>query len=148
MAGIGAAFSLLIANIEKVSQFISLAYVRFAMLLLLVGLVASVIARFLSAMVSAALGGYEAGTALGKEITESGKPFDLDLFLKEFERGLFPLQRWFARKSIEKAKSGFRCQRPHARKVVASPSNGYFHRGAVGYSRGRRASGWSEDPVA
>lgn len=66
IAGVGAAFSLLIANAEKVSQFICVSYIRTALLLLLSGLVISIVARLLSAMVSASLGSYAAGGALKK----------------------------------------------------------------------------------
>lgn len=106
IAGVGVAFSLLIANVEKVSQFICASYVRTALLLLLVGLVISVMARLLSAMVSASLGSFKVGNALAKKITDSGRPFDVNVFITEFERGLFPYQRWLTKKSLTKAKAG------------------------------------------
>lgn len=106
MAGIGVAFSLLLANAEKVSDFILGSHIRYALLLLLVCLVISVFARLLSALVSSALGGHEAGTILAKEIVSSGQPFDVNLYITEFERGLFPFQRWLARQTLDKAKSG------------------------------------------
>lgn len=106
IAGVGAAFSLLIANVEKVSPFICVSYVRTALLLLLIVLVISVVARLLSAMVSASLGSYKAGVALKKQITDSGRPFDANVFITEFERGLFPYQRWLSKKPMAKAKAG------------------------------------------
>jgi hypothetical protein len=106
MAGIGVAFSLLLANVEKVSDFVFASHIRYALLLLLVCLVISVFARLLSALVSSALGSHEAGAVLAKEIASSGQPFDVSLYIAEFERGLFPFQRWLARKTLEKAKSG------------------------------------------
>jgi hypothetical protein len=106
MAGIGAAFSLLLANVEKVSEFILASHIRYALLLLLVCLVISVFAKLLSALVSSALGSHEAGEVLAKEIASSGQIFDVNLYITEFERGLFPYQRWMARKTLDKAKAG------------------------------------------
>lgn len=41
-----------------------------------------------------------------KQITDSGRPFDVNIFVTEFERGLFPYQRWLTKKSLAKAKAG------------------------------------------
>ncbi|OGB23733.1 MAG: hypothetical protein A3I66_15820 [Burkholderiales bacterium RIFCSPLOWO2_02_FULL_57_36] len=106
IAGVGAAFSLLIANVDKISQFVCLYHIRIALLMLLIGLIVSIFARLLSAMVSAALGSREAGLGLAKQIQESGRPFDVKIFITEYERGLFPYQRWLARKSMDKAIAG------------------------------------------
>lgn len=106
IAGVGAVFSLLLASFEAVSRFVCISHVRTALLLLVFGLVVSILARLLSAMVSSALGSHEAGTALGKGLIDAGEKFDLDIFITEFERGLFPYQRWVARRSMAKARSG------------------------------------------
>jgi hypothetical protein len=106
IAGVGAAFALLIANVEKVSQFTCVSYVHIALLLLLIGLAVSVVARLLSTMVSASLGSYGTGVAIAKKIKDSGRPFDVNVFIGEFERGLFPYQRWLTKKSMAKAKAG------------------------------------------
>jgi hypothetical protein len=106
IAGVGAAFSLLLANYETVSRFVCASHVRIALLLLVLGLVISILARLLSAMVSSAIGSHEASTALVKNLLDKNESFDLDIFISEFERGLFPYQRWMARKTMTKARAG------------------------------------------
>jgi hypothetical protein len=106
IAGVGAAFSLLLANFEAVSRFVCVSNIRAALLLLVFGLVISILARLLSAMVASALGSHEASTALVKKLIDSGEKFDLDIFITEFERGLFPYQRWLARFTMAKARAG------------------------------------------
>jgi hypothetical protein len=106
IAGVGAAFSLLLANYEAVSRFICISHVQIALLLLIFGLIVSILARLLSAMVSSALGSHEASTALVKRLIDAGEKFNLNIFINEFERGLFPYQRWVARHAMAKALSG------------------------------------------
>jgi len=106
VAGVGAAFSLLLANFETVTRFICISNVRNALVLLVIGLVVAVLARLLAAMVSSALGSYEAGSTLGKNLQESGKQLDVNIYISEFERGLFPYQRWVARRTMMKVKAG------------------------------------------
>lgn len=106
IAGVGVAFSLLLANFEAVSRFVCVSHVRTALLLLVFGLVVSILARLLSAMVSSALGSHDASTAFVKKLLDTGEKFDLDIFITEFERGLFPYQRWVARFTMAKARAG------------------------------------------
>lgn len=106
IAGVGAAFSLLLANFESATRFVCVSHVRAALVLLVVGLVVSILARLLSAMVSSALGSHEASTMFVKKLIDAGEEFDLDIFITEFERGLFPYQRCVARISMAKARAG------------------------------------------
>lgn len=106
LAGLGAAFSLVVANIEKVSTFIEITHIRFGLIVFLLSLVVAVVATYLSTIVKVALGAHEDGEALGKRLAASPGPIDIDLFLSEFERGLLPPIRWLARSSMKKAKSG------------------------------------------
>jgi hypothetical protein len=106
MAGFGGAFSLIVANVQTVSKFISLAHIRCALLLFLMGLVVAVLARLLGNMTVAAVASHDDGEALAKKIRESGNSFDTEVFAEEFQRGLFPWQRWLVKKSFKKARSG------------------------------------------
>ena len=106
IAGVGAAFSLLLANYDSVARFVAPQCIRLALLLLVVGLVVSIFARLLSAMVSSSIGSHKATTQRVKELGKSGETFDLNVFIKEFERGLFPYQRWMARYTMNKALKG------------------------------------------
>jgi len=106
LAGTGAAFSLVVANIEKVSKFIEITHIRFGLVIFLISLGIAIIATYLSTIVKAAQGAQEDGEALGKKIAETTETFDVSLFMTEYERGLLPPIRWMARASMKKARSG------------------------------------------
>jgi hypothetical protein len=99
-------FSLLLANFETVTGFVCVAHVQYALSWLIAGLGASILARLLSAIVSSALGSHKAGNALVKKLQATGENFDLDVFVTEFERGYFPLQRRMIQCSIKKVRAG------------------------------------------
>lgn len=105
-AGVGATFSLLLTNLDTVSRFVAVSYVRVALLLLVISLGFSVIAKLLSSIVSSALGSHEGTVTLIKKFQESSEQIDLNVFVFEYERSLFFYQRWIVRRSIEKAKAG------------------------------------------
>jgi hypothetical protein len=110
MVGFGAAFSLIVAHVETVSNFIALSQLRGALILYLVGLVLAVPAKLLGTMVEAGLAGKENGEALLKKIMESGPlpdpaKFAAD-FNAEFLRGFLPPQRWLAQGTLNKAAKG------------------------------------------
>ena len=106
LGGLGAAFTLVVANIEKVSRFIEITHIRFGLIIFLISLGVAVLATYISTIVKAALGAQEDGEALGKQIVASPGRFDVSLFISEYERGLLPPIRWIARSSMNKAKSG------------------------------------------
>lgn len=106
LAGFGAAFSLVVANIETVSKFIFITHIRFGLLVFLVSLAVAVLATYLSTMVKTALAAQEDGEALGKKIAASSVNFNLDLYMAEYGRGLFPPIRWIAHSAMKKAKAG------------------------------------------
>ena len=106
LGGFGAAFSLVLANIDTVSKFIAITHIRFGLLIFLASLVIAVLATYLSTIVKAALGAQEDGEALGKEIVLLPGKFDLTLYLAEYERGLLPPIRWIVRSQIKKVMSG------------------------------------------
>lgn len=106
LGGLGAAFTLVVANIEKVSRFIEITHIRFGLVIFLISLGIAVLATYLSTIVKAALGAQEDGEALGRKIATSSSTFDLSLFISEYERGLLPPIRWIARSSMNKAKTG------------------------------------------
>jgi hypothetical protein len=106
LGGLGAAFALVVANIEKVSRFIEITHIRFGLVVFLISLGIAVLATYLSTIVKAALGAQEDGEALGKRMAASPCGFDVSLFMSEYERGLLPPIRWMARSSMNKAKAG------------------------------------------
>lgn len=105
-AGVGATFSLLLTNLDTVSKFVTVSYVRVALLLLVISLGFSVIAKLLSAVIASALGGHEASSAYINKSQESGAKYALNVFMFEYERSMFFYQRWIVRRSMDKAKAG------------------------------------------
>lgn len=106
MAGFGAAFTLALVNIETVSKFIEITHIRFGLVLFLVSLVLAVLGTYLGTIVTAALAAQEDGEMIGKKISESKQKFDLSMFAREYERGLFPPIRWVAHSAMKKAMHG------------------------------------------
>jgi hypothetical protein len=106
MAGFGAAFTLALVNIETVSKFIEITHIRFGLVLFLVSLVLAVLGTYLGTIVTVALAAQEDGEMIGKKISESKQKFDLSMFAREYERGLFPLIRWVAHSAMKKAMYG------------------------------------------
>jgi hypothetical protein len=103
LGGLGAAFTLVVSNIDKVSQFIEITHVRFGLIVFLISLGVAVLATYLSTIVKTVLGAQEDGEAIARRITAD---FDVALFISEYERGLLPPIRWIARSSMNKAKAG------------------------------------------
>lgn len=106
VGGIGAALALLFSNIEKVAQMVDIDFIKPALALLLVALLISTISRLMSSMVSAGIESNEKSLLLAEEIRSTGAAFDANVFMSEFARALFPIQRWFANQSMYKAKQG------------------------------------------
>ena len=105
-AGFGAAFALVIANIETVSKFIYITHIRFGLLIFLLSVILTVLANYLSAIVKVALAAQDDGDAIGKSIAAQTTELDLSRILDEYRRGLLPPVRWIAESSINKALQG------------------------------------------
>ena len=106
LAGFGAAFSLVLANIETVSKFIAITHIRFALLIFLASLVVAVLATYISTVVKAGLGAQDDGETLAKQIVALPRQFDVALYMSEFERGLLPPIRWIVHAQMNKAIKG------------------------------------------
>jgi hypothetical protein len=106
MAGSGAALSLVIANIQTVSNFIEITHIRFGLVVFLLSLVCAVLATYLSTVTKAALAAQTEGEELGREIEASAIKFNLSLYMEEYERGLLPPVRWIAHAAMQKAMQG------------------------------------------
>lgn len=106
LAGLGATFSLVVANIDKVARLIEITHIRFGLIVFLISLGIAVLATYLSTIVKAGLAAQEDGEALARKILASSKDFDRSLFMTEYERGLFPPIRWIASFPMKKAKAG------------------------------------------
>lgn len=106
MAGFGAAFALILANIDNVSQFIDIRHIRLAILLFLVSVVVAVFSNYLAVVVKAGLAAQAEGERLVKRLKSNSGPFDIELFSTEYKRGLFPPISWITQAAMERAKRG------------------------------------------
>jgi hypothetical protein len=106
LVGTGAAFTLVLSNIGTVSKFIMITHIRFGLIVFLLSLAIAVLATYLATIVKAALASLDDGEALGKKIGTQKKRFDIALYVSEYQRGLIPPIRWFARAAMNNAKSG------------------------------------------
>ena len=106
MTGFGAAFALILANIDKVSLFIDIRYIRCAVLLYLLSVVIAVITNYLSIVIKAGLAAHSESELLIKRLKVNTEKFDIELFMSEYKRGLFPPISWIAQNSFNKAKNG------------------------------------------
>jgi hypothetical protein len=106
LAGTGAAFSLVVANIDQVSKFIEITHIRFGLVIFLISLGIAVVTTYFSTIINAALATQEDTEALAKRINSSSEPFDVAIYINEYKRGLLPHIRWISQSSMEKAKNG------------------------------------------
>ncbi|MFN9091771.1 MAG: hypothetical protein ACK5V0_09800 [Alphaproteobacteria bacterium] len=106
LAGVGATFSLLIANLEKVTQFIDIGFIKVGMIAFVISLILAVVATYLAAVVKGALAAQHDAEELTKELIASGETMDVNTFILEFQRGLLPHVRGVSRRAFEKALSG------------------------------------------
>jgi hypothetical protein len=106
LGGLGAAFTLVLANIETVTRFIEITHIRFGLIIFLISLAVAVLATYLGTIVKAALGAQEDGDLLARRVYATGKAFDAQTFFSEYERGLLPHIRWIAGFQMRKAKAG------------------------------------------
>ena len=105
-AGCGAAFVLVLVNIGTVLKFVSSSSIRWGFALFLASLALAVISRYLSTIIGTALTAINEGEAIAGTIQQPNQEFDAAKFAIEYERGLWPPARWFARASIKKATNG------------------------------------------
>jgi hypothetical protein len=105
MAASGAVFSLAIGNADRVAKSVQLQDLKNGAILLLVSLAVGLLAKLVTGMVSAGLGSAEDGKVIGASLS-SGAQVDIDVFMSEFAKGLFPPYSWLAMRAMDKAKAG------------------------------------------
>jgi hypothetical protein len=99
LSGFGAAYALLLANIEKVANFLDVAALRNALILFATATVAGVIARYLGAIVSAGAATSEAAAQLGKGLEIENPEVAARVILGEISKATF----WPARLLVTSA---------------------------------------------
>jgi hypothetical protein len=104
LGGFGIGLGLFLAHIDVVSKFIYVTHVRFALVVFLFSVAAAVMANFLSTVIRSSLAVTDDLDAYVKEHQPSG--LNLELFLTEYRRGLFPHVAWMTDKAMQKARAG------------------------------------------
>lgn len=104
LVGVGAAYSLILANLASVQEFVCLSSIRKGLFLLLVAIVLGVLQRWLSAIVAASAAAAEKAEMIGHDLAD--KDIDFKIVFREMERGTYYPARWIVRRSLEKVMSG------------------------------------------
>ena len=105
-AGFGAAFALFIANLQSMSEFLTLGSVKSAAFVFLVSAVLAVIDKLLASFIAAGTAAAIEGAAIGRDIAERQVQIDIATFFAETEKALFWPGSWFARRAFAKAQAG------------------------------------------
>jgi hypothetical protein len=103
LAGFGAAFALILSNIESVSNFITVGSIRRGVFLFLIALAAGVVQRWIGSSVRAGVLSGSEGEVLGDGAHDS---IDFSVILEEIKKATFYPQRWLVAWSFKKIEKG------------------------------------------
>ena len=106
LIGVGATYSLVLANLASVQQFVLLSSIRAGLLLLLAAVVLGVLQRWLAAIVGASSAAAEKADKIGRDLAEQDIEIDFKVLFREMERGTYYPAKWIVRRSYEKAMAG------------------------------------------
>jgi len=106
LIGVGGSYSLIIANLASLQQFVSPRSIRISLLLLLVAILLGVLQRWLAAMVAASEATGDKADQIGKNLAERDIEIDFKIVSQEMQRGTYYPAKWIVRRSFEKAISG------------------------------------------
>ena len=106
LVGVGATYSLVLANLASVQQFVSLWSIRTGLLLLLAAIVLGVLQRWLSAIVSASSATAERADKIGRDLSDQDIELDFRVLFREMERGIYYPAKWFVHRSYQKLMEG------------------------------------------
>jgi len=94
LVGVGATYSLVLANLASVQQFVSLGSVRSGLLLLLTAVVLGVLQRWLGAIVGASSAAAEKADKIGRDLDIN---LDFQVLFREMERGTYYPAKWIVK---------------------------------------------------
>lgn len=106
LVGVGATFSLVLANLASVQQFVSLWSVRSGLLLLLTAVVLGVLQRWLGAIVGASSAAAEKADKIGRDLADQDINLDFQVLFREMERGTYYPAKWIVKHSFSKVVAG------------------------------------------
>lgn len=106
LVGVGAAYSLILANLSSIQEFVALNSIQNGMVLLLISVVLGVIQRWLAAIISGSCESAEAAERIGRELADDEIELDFKVVFREIESATYYPAKWMVRRSFEKAMSG------------------------------------------
>lgn len=106
LSGFGAAFALLFANIDVVSKHVAVTSLRTGLMLFLCALVAGVVAKFLSSIVSAGAEAAEQGGVIGRDLAAAQIEVNVKRMFEETERAFYWPMRILVASSFNKVSTG------------------------------------------
>ncbi len=105
MLGFGGSVAFMLGNIESISEHLPVEVVRQCVASFFIIALLGVIEKFLATFIAAGCAGGNIGKELASEFPATAD-FNIDAFLSEAEKAIFPPIRYFVRRKFEKAKSG------------------------------------------
>ncbi|WP_373033471.1 hypothetical protein [Sulfurovum sp.] len=106
IGGFSAAAALLVSQYNSVSAHVNISVIQDFLLLLMAALVLAAIQKFISSLVISNAKASIMGLELGKNASESNIELDFKFIFDEIERSIFPISRWFVRRSLRKVLAG------------------------------------------
>ena len=106
LAGFGAAFALVLTNIESVENFIQLTNIHSGISLFLVALFFGVIQKWLSAIIGSSYEASIEGEEIGKKLAESKENANIEFLLNEIINSTFYPAKWLISWQFNKVKNG------------------------------------------
>lgn len=81
LAGMGAAFTLVLANVDTVSKFVAIANIKFGAIVFLLSLAVAVLATQLAAIIKATLASLDDAELFTKKLLAQAAPFDVNVYI-------------------------------------------------------------------
>jgi hypothetical protein len=106
LSGFGAAFALLLANIDPVSKHLAIASLRCALILFLVCLLLGVLSRLLAAVVAAGAGAAGEAESMGRDLAEAEIEVNFKTVFREAEKATYWPIRIAVASSFKKVEQG------------------------------------------
>jgi hypothetical protein len=106
LGGFGAGFAFLLANLDSITQFLSLSSLKFGASLFLLSAALAVTEKLIASFVASGTGSGIEGGEIGKQLAKDKVEFDHTILFREIEKALpWPGSR-FAKRAFEKAQAG------------------------------------------
>lgn len=106
IAGFGAAFALVLTNIESISTFIHITSIRNSISIFLIALFLGVIQKWLNAIINASSTVSEESEEIGKNLAETKENANTDFLLSEIKNSTFYPSKWMVSWQLNKIQRG------------------------------------------